>query len=304
LRRLRVGTRGSRLALAQTQIVLDLLSREVPGLVAQVQVIKTLGDRLPPEKRGETDGKGAFTEEIESLLLSGNVDLAVHSMKDLSVEVSAGVRIGATPTRGDPRDALVTRGKDVLDDLPKGATLGTSSMRRKAQLLKLRRDLRIVDLHGNVETRISKMGQLGLDGAVLAAVGLDRLSLGRVIAQRFPTDELVPAAGQGTLAVEIRDGDAELEKIVSRINDDGTERATTCERAFARATGGDCYVPVGAYAANNGRSLTLTGMLATPDGSRMLKRTMSATDAEGLGETLAREMMQDGGSAILRSAAT
>lgn len=304
MRKLRIGTRGSKLALAQTQIVLDLLSREVPGLEAQVQVIKTLGDLLPPEKRGETDGKGAFTDEIDSLLVRGDIDLAVHSMKDLSVEVGAGVRLGATPARGDPRDALVTLVRKEFVDLPKGATLGTSSMRRKAQLLNLRKDLRIVDLHGNVETRISKMSQMGLDGIVLAAAGLDRISRSEIITRRFSTDEVVPAAGQGTLAIEIREDDEDLEKIVSRINDEETMRASECERAFARATGGDCYVPVGAFAANNGRSLTLTGMIASPDGEHLLKRTMSGTDADGLGKALARDMLQAGGAAILGGAST
>ncbi|MDG6925110.1 MAG: hydroxymethylbilane synthase [Nitrososphaerota archaeon] len=304
MRKLRIGTRGSRLALAQTHIVLDLLSQETPGLGAQIQVVKTTGDRLPPEKRGETDGKGAFTDEIESLLIRGRIDLAVHSMKDLSVEVGSGLVIAATPVRGDPRDALVTSGGQGLADLRKGAILGTSSMRRRAQLLNMRNDLRLVDLHGNVETRISKMHRLGLDGVVLAAAGLDRLSLGDVITRRFSTDEVVPAAGQGTLAVEIREGDEELAKIVSRINDDRTMRASRCERAFARATGGDCYVPVGAYAADDGRSLTLTGMIASPDGEHLLKRTMTATDAEGLGETLALEMLQDGGAGILVRAGT
>ncbi len=304
MRKLRIGIRRSKLALAQTQIVLEMLSREVPGLKTQLHTVKTLGDRLPPEKRGETDGKGAFTDDIESLLLEGDLDMAVHSMKDLSVELCAGVKIGATPPRGDPRDALVSPGRNELVDLPKGASLGTSSIRRKAQLLNLRKDLRIVDLHGNVETRISKMSQLGLHGVVLAAVGLDRLSRSEIIVQRFSIDEVVPAAGQGTLAIEIREGDAELEKIVSRINDDKTMRASECERAFASAIGGDCYVPAGAYAANNGRSLTLTGMIASPDGGHLLKRTMSATDAEGLGKTLAQEMLQLGGAAILRSAAT
>jgi hydroxymethylbilane synthase len=279
-----------------------MLTKEVPGLEAQVQTVKTLGDRLPPDERGETDGKGAFTDDIESLLLRGEVDVAVHSMKDLSIELGAGAMIGATPPRGDPRDALISAEGGQFADLPKEAMVGTSSIRRKAQLLNLRKDIRVVGLSGNVETRIGKMGGMGLHGVVLAAAGLDRLSRSEIITQRFSTDEVVPAAGQGTLAVEIRVGDTELDRLVSRINDDDAMRASRCERAFARAIGGDCYVPAGAYAAPKGRSLMLTGMIASPDGRQLLKRTMTATDAEGLGKALAQEMLQLGGAAILRGA--
>lgn len=300
--KLRIGTRGSKLARIQTDIIADLLRQEVPGLELQIKVVRTLGDRLPPERRGETDGKGAFTDDIETLLLQGEVDLAVHSMKDLSVEAVPGLRVAATPVRGDARDALVTPGKTELAQLPKGAALGTSSVRRKAQLLNLRGDLRVVDLHGNVDTRISKMGRMALGGIVLAAAGLDRLSRSEIITRRFSVEEMVPAGGQGTLAVQIREGDAELEQTVSKINDAKTMGATECERVFAKTIGGSCKLPVGAYAESHGRSLTLTGMIASPDGARVLRRSMSATDAGGLGRALALEMLQLGGDAILGSA--
>jgi hydroxymethylbilane synthase len=298
-----VGTRGSVLALAQTRAVIDLLSQKLPKIETEVVKLRTAGDMLPPEKRGETDGKGAFTGDIEDLLARGELDLAVHSLKDLSVVPRRGLKIGATPPRGDPRDALVSLSGEQLSGLSKGASLGTSSIRRKAQLLMLRRDLRIVDVHGNVETRVRKMTELHLDGVVLAAAGLDRLSLGRRIAQRFSIDQLVPAAGQGTIAVQVRSGDREVEELVSAINDEETMRASECERAFARAIGGDCYVPAGAYASVNGRSLTLVGMIASSDGRAVLKKSATSTDPVALVEVLGNEMLRFGGAEIIKGAA-
>jgi len=302
-RKLRVGTRGSKLALAQTRTVLEMLSEKAPGIEPQVVTVRTVGDRLPAEKRGETDGKGAFTGDIEALLAKGELDLAVHSLKDLSVGIVGGLKIGATPPRGDPRDALVSSKGERLSDLPKGASVGTSSIRRRAQLLSLRRDLKIVDMHGNVETRVRKMDELHLAGLVLAAAGLDRLSMGERITQRFPVDEIVPSAGQGTIAVQVRKGDSEIERIVSKINDEETMRSSECERAFARAIGGDCYVPAGAHAAPKGRSLTLVGMIASSDGRSVLKRSATSTDPVELGEALGEELLQLGGAEIIRGSA-
>lgn len=303
LRKLRVGTRGSKLALAQTNLVLDLLSERNPNIEPQIIPVRTLGDRLPAEKRGETDGKGAFTGDIEELLMKGELDIAVHSLKDLSVELGKGLKVGATPPRGDPRDALVSSGKERLSELPKGAVVGTSSIRRRAQLLSLRKDLNVVDLHGNVETRVRKMSERSLDGIVLAAAGLDRLSMGDRTSQRFSVRELVPSAGQGTIAVQVRGGDGDVERVVSGINDEKTMRASDCERAFARTIGGDCYIPAGAHASVNGRSLTLIGMMASADGKKVLKRTATSTDPVGLGESLGKELLRLGGAEIVRGSA-
>jgi len=301
VRKVRIGTRGSALALEQTKIVVAMLSEKAPGLYAQVLPIKTLGDRLPPDapRRSETDGKGAFTGDIEALLVQGDLDMAVHSLKDLSVKLDGRLRIGATPPRGDPRDALVSAHGDGLVNLPKGASVGTSSVRRKAQLLGLRPDLRIMDLHGNVETRVRKMDKMGFEGIVLAAAGLDRLSLGERAVERFPVDKFVPAAGQGTIAVEIRRGDKEVEGLVSQISDEKTMLASECERAFASAIGGDCYVPAGANASVNGRSITLMGMIASPDGRKVLKNKMTSTDPIGLGKALGEELLRAGGADII-----
>jgi hydroxymethylbilane synthase len=298
-RRLRIGTRGSKLALAQTSIVATLLTQAAEGLEVQVVPVKTRGDTLPPSQRGEADGKGVFTEDIESMLLRGDLDLAVHSMKDLSVTIDPALVIAASPPRGDPRDALVSATKKTLDALPDGASLGTSSIRRKAQLLTLRKDLRLVDLHGNVETRIRKMTELGIDGVVLAAAGLDRLSLGKEITQRFPTSQLVPAAGQGALAVQARRKDAEMARLASKIDDPETATATECERDFAKAMGADCTLPIGAFASFEGRSITLTGMIASLDGNSVIRRSASSTDPRGLGTQLGNEILELGGAAIL-----
>lgn len=302
-RKVRVGTRGSRLALAQAEMVSRMLAEKAPELEVQLVTVKTAGDRLPPEKRGETDGKGAFTGDMEAMLLDGRLDLAVHSLKDLSVELDGRLRIAATLPRGDPRDALVSARHERLSDLPAGASLGTSSIRRKAQLLSLRRDLRMVDVHGNVETRVRKMEELHLGGVVLAAAGLDRLSMGDLISQRFPVEEVVPSAGQGIIAVEQRRGDPELERFAGRLNDEETMRCAECERAFARAIGGDCYVPAGAHASSSGRSLTLVGMISSTDGHEVLKRSATSTDPTGLGESLGEELLRLGGRKMIEGSA-
>ncbi len=298
-----MGTRGSSLALEQTRTVLAQLTAKSPGLATQIVPVKTYGDRLPAEKRTETDGKGAFTDDIEALLLKGELDMAVHSLKDLPVELDGGLEIGATPTRGDPRDAFVSPDGTTFADLPVGASIGTSSIRRRAQLLSLRRDLAIVEMHGNVETRVRKMNEMHLQGIVLAAAGMDRLSMGERIAQRFPVDQVVPAAGQGTIAVEVRKGDVEIARLVSQINDENGMLSARCERAFARAIGGDCYVPAGANASVNGRVLTLVGMIASPDGRTVLKKSANSTDPVGLGEALGEELLQLGGASLIRESA-
>ncbi len=301
--RLRVGARGSRLSRAQTQLVVDMLTSRVPGLEVQVVPIKTAGDRLPPEKRGAIDGKTAFTGDIETLLLEGEVDAAVHSMKDLSVELRDGLGIGATPPRGDPRDALVSLNGEALRELPEGAKVGTSSLRRRAQILNLRRDLAVVDLHGNVETRLGKMRQLGLGAIVLAAAGLERISEAGRITQLLSLDEMIPAAGQAALAVEVRRDDSETSKIVGRIDDVAARRESSCERAFTKSVGGDCFVPVGACARLQGDSLTITGVIASPDGRQLIRKALHSSgsgDVESLGRRLGEEMLEMGGEGILR----
>lgn len=293
------------MALAQTEIVVLMLKRARPEVKVQVVPIETLGDILPPDRRKEVDGKSAFTSEIEKQLVAGGVDAAVHSMKDLPNEIGEGLAIGATPVRGDARDALVTHSRMGFHDLPKGARLGTSSVRRRAQLLHLRDDIRVTELHGNVETRLKKIEELGLDGIILAVAGLVRLGLGNRASYTFGTEEMIPAVSQGVLAVETRADDASTLDVVASIDDRNTRHASECERAFSNRLGGDCYVPIGAYAEVDGQRLKVSGMVASLDGRRMAKASLTgnASAARNAGEKLATTLIESGGKRILEEIA-
>ena len=299
-RRVLVGTRGSRLALAQTEMVIELLQK-VDGGVEFVPVpMKTMGDSRLPGKDGGVDGKTAFTGEIDRALLEGRVDISVHSMKDLPLVVDKAVVV-ATPLRGDPRDALVSIGGGRLDSLKEGARIGTSSVRRKAQLLARRGDVEVVELHGNVETRLRKLVEEKLDGVVLAAAGLQRLGLGWRISQSFEPEEMVPAVCQGTVAVEARKEDAEVIGLLRRIDDPRTRAASECERAFSEELGGDCDVPLGAFAEIRDRALTVVGVVSDPEGKSPVRGTAEGTadDPRGVGKMLASKLMDSGGRRIL-----
>lgn len=302
MRRLVVGTRASKLSMAQTKIVTKLLSSRSKGLKIDTVTVRTLGDRLPPEERGSVDGKTAFTGDIESMLIKGTVDIAVHSLKDLPSKMDERLVIAATPPRADPRDVLVSKRRQKLSELPKGAKVGTSSLRRKAQLLRMRGDIEVVEVHGNVETRLRRM-QDGLDGVILAAAGLERMSASGRIAQYFTIDEMVPAVGQAIIAVQSRKEDEEVKRILFRIEDPKARVEATCERAFSQRLGGDCNVPVGAHAELSGESLSVVGMIASPDGKKMIKKALSgrATEADSLGDRLAKELLDLGGERILVS---
>lgn len=295
----RVGARSSRLSQAQTSIVSNLIAERFgDGLVMEIVPVKTLGDRLPPSAKrrlGKAGEKGAFTGDLETLLLEGKIDIAVHSMKDLTSEETEGLVIGATPPRSDPRDALVTAHKTTFRALPKNATVGTSSLRRKAQLLKMRRDLRVVELHGNVDSRLRRVSEGGgeLDAVVLAAAGLQRIGEGARISQTFSLEEMVPAVGQGIIAVQRRKGDADMDKVLSRIDDRVTGLEAMCEKAFARRLGVDCNVPVGGCAWVSGQSIKAVGVLAKEDGTGLRRGQVSGprADAESLGVKLAEELL-------------
>jgi hydroxymethylbilane synthase len=304
--RLVVGARSSRLSQAQTRIVLDLLRKTSPGIILEVSLIKTRGDRLPPERRTATkEGKRAFTSELEKMLLGGKIDIAVHSMKDLTSVLESGLVVGATPPREDPRDALMSGNNgDTISTLAKGARIGTSSLRRRAQLLRLRSDLNVVLLHGNVNTRIEKIGS-DLDAVVLAVAGLKRIGEEGRISQIFSVDEMVPAVGQGIIAVEMRKDDTRVSRIISRIDDDEAGAESVCERAFLERLGGDCYVPVGACSHASVDEIAVTGMIASPDGRDMVKKTLRSgrREASSLGRRLAVELLSNGGDMILKDGA-
>jgi len=297
---MKIGARSSRLSRAQAEIVFSLLKRSLGGEVSLEFVpVKTAGDRLPPREAylQGAGAKGAFTGEIERLLLKGEIDAGIHSMKDMTSDITDGLRIGATPPRNDPRDALISAGGATIGTLPKGAKVGTSSLRRKAQLLRLRGDLYIVELHGNVDTRLRKVSEGSshdLDAIVLAVAGLQRIGESSRISQTFSIDEMVPAVGQGTIAVQMRQDDSEVGEVLARIDDKSASLESECERAFAKRLGVDCNVPVGGCARTSGLTMRMVGVVAKADGSGLTRRALEGATREArvLGERVAEELLE------------
>ncbi|MDR5684138.1 MAG: hydroxymethylbilane synthase [Armatimonadota bacterium] len=286
----RVGTRGSRLSRAQTDTVTAALSAVHPGLRCQILVLQTTGDRSEAPLR-QSGATGWFTSEIERALLERRVDLAVHSLKDLPTAPTPGLVVAAIPPREDPRDALVSQHAS-LDALPYGARVGTSSPRRAAQLRAVRRDLEVVPLRGNVDTRLRKVRDGEVDAAVLAAAGLLRGGWSEAIAQLLDPEVLLPAAGQGALAVQVREDDVELQALVAALDDPPTRAAVTAERAFLRTLAGGCSLPAGALA-TVGDELVLRVLVASDDGRRVVRATRSGPveQASGIGEAAARQVL-------------
>lgn len=291
-----VGTRGSNLALVQTNWVVDQLKKENPGVEFEVKIIKTKGDLikdLPLDKIGD---KGLFVKEIEKSLLDGEIDMAVHSMKDMPSYLPEGLKFAHSPKREDPRDALIFKeGYKSLDDLPQGARIGTGSKRRKYQLLKHRPDLEIVPIRGNIETRIKKIETEKLDGVVLAASGLRRAGLDGKIDYYIPTDIMLPAPAQGILALEIREDDKETEKIIDSIKDDITKIQIDAERGFLIGVNGSCHIPMGAYCEIEGEKITLTGLYGDGEGKKIVVQSQVGTlaDAPKIGYELAKSVLKE-----------
>ncbi|MGE5178339.1 MAG: hydroxymethylbilane synthase [Bacteroidota bacterium] len=300
---MRIGTRGSALALAQSGHVRERLANggadEVP-----LEVIETSGDRNPMASLRRFGGKGIFTKEIEEALLLGRVDLAVHSLKDLPTEMTAGLTIGALLTREDPRDAVIARGGVPLEKLPRGSKVGTSSLRRRAQLLARRPDLEVVDLRGNVPTRIARLEEGRFDAIVIAAAGLRRLGLIDRATELLEDSFMLPAPGQGVVAIQIRDGDAKTASAVSSLHDSGAAAEAAAERSLLAALGGGCLVPIGARARVADGSLTLAGFVGDPSGRPALRRTARgpAADPEAVGRELAGMFLHEGARSILDKA--
>lgn len=295
----RVGARSSRLSQAQTTIVSDLIKKKAAEVALELVHVRTLGDRAPPSAWTESKAgaKGAFTGDLEELLLGGKIDIAIHSMKDLASEEAAGLVIGATPPRDDPRDALVTDDRATMKTLPKGARVGTSSLRRKAQILRMRPDLEVVELHGNVDTRLRKLADgdpSDLDAVVLAVAGLRRVGEAARISQTFSIDEMVPAVGQGVIAVQMRRDDRDVGRVLALINDEATALESRCERAFARRLGVDCNVPVGGCARVSGKTIRLVGMVAKEDGTEFRRKAATGHPGEAvaLGTALAEDLLR------------
>lgn len=305
MRTLKVGTRASRLARVQTDIVSSMLRAAMPRVQLEVVPVTTLGDRLPEEKRTEVEGKGAFTQDLETLLQTKEIDIAVHSMKDLPTRLADGLTIGATPVRADPRDAFVSAKGRQFADLENGAVVGTSSIRRKAQLRALRKDLEVVDLHGNVETRLNKLDASQMGGIVIAVAGLERLGRAERITQRFTLDEMIPAPCQGTIALEVRSDDGEVLKVLQAIDDAKVGAVSACERAFAIRLGGDCDLPAGFCTVLDGPSLFMVGAVLSPDGVESVRHTATADSSDPVkaGTRFAEELLELGGDRILREIA-
>ncbi len=302
MRELVVGTRGSALAMWQTQWVIDRLATLVPGLRLRIERIQTEGDVKTRAPLWQIGGAGLFVKEIERALLEGRIDLAVHSMKDLPSAMAEGLVVAAVPEREDPRDVCVSRLGHSLGDLPVGAPVGTSSSRRRAQLLAYRPDLQIVPLRGNVDTRLRKSEAEDLDAVVLAAAGLRRLGYQDRITEYLPLEMCLPAPGQGALAVQTREGDREVIEAVAGLDDDPSRKATEAERAFLRVMGGGCQLPMACLCRPEGSALVIDALAASSDGGRVI-RVRESGDVDnpaGLGDMAAQELLTLGAAELLQ----
>ncbi len=304
------ATRPSALARWQTQWVINALQKFHPGLICEEKIITTQGDKILDKPLPEIGGKGLFTQELESELLNGVVHCAVHSLKDLPVENPNGLTIGCIPTRGEVRDALISSRGYALSTLPKGASVGTSSLRRSAQLLSLRPDLHTESLRGNVDTRVRKALDGKYDAIILAGAGLTRLNLHQHVTEWLSLDVMLPAPGQGALAVQCRSTDQTTLNLLAALDNESTRKAVTAERAFLSGLGGGCAVPVAAYAAVNSEQpvlseveglsvVSLTGLVVSEDGKKIIKVNRQGVDALQLGNDLAQQAISQGASEIL-----
>jgi hydroxymethylbilane synthase len=295
--RLRIGSRGSELALWQAQHISDLLSAR--GHTVEIEIIKTTGDKITDVALAKVGTKGMFTKEIEEALVENQVDLAVHSLKDLPTELAADFEIAAIPIREDARDVFCSVKFASIDALPQGAKVGTSSLRRQAQLKAIRADLQIHPLRGNVDTRLRKLESGDYDAIILAAAGLNRLGKTQLVRQVIAVDVMTPAAGQGALAIEIRRGDGATRSLLAFLEDASARATTTCERALLNKLGGGCQVPIGAFAEIEGMCIRLNALVADPDGSKVLRETREGDDPARLGEEVGEILLRRGGDVIL-----
>jgi len=294
---LRIGSRGSQLALWQANYISCLLQQQ--GHAVSIEVIKTTGDRITDAALAKVGTKGMFTKEIEEALLDGRVDLAVHSLKDLPTEFPSDFVLAAIPERQDPRDAFLSKGYSRISELPNRARVGTSSLRRQAQLHALRNDLEVLPLRGNVDTRFRKMQAGEFDAIILAAAGLTRLGLSDAIREYLDSAEMCPAAGQGALAIETRADDSRTIAELKFLEHAPTRMAVDCERAALNRLGGGCQVPIGAYAQLSGQELLLQAVVASPDGREVVREQRSGSDPRKLGTEVARALLGRGAQRIL-----
>lgn len=297
---IRLGSRGSKLALWQAEFIQFEIERKT-GRKVEITRIKTTGDMILDVPLARVGGKGLFVKEIEEALLSGGIDLAVHSMKDVPTDLPDGLAIVAVTRREDPRDAFLSVKYRKFEELPRGAKLGTSSLRRQTQLLGLRPDLSVETLRGNLDTRIRKLEEGRYDAIILAAAGLRRLGWEAKITEYIPEEMSLPAIGQGALGIEIRVDDPDTREAVSFLNDRDTEFAVRAERGFLKRLEGGCQVPIASYGRTEGDSIFLKGMVGRPDGSEIIRDSArgSTSNPEALGEALAEQLLARGAKEIL-----
>lgn len=297
-----IGTRSSNLALWQANFIKDEIEKKYSDIKVVLKKMKTKGDKILDAPLSKIGGKGLFTKELEEAIINGEIDLAVHSLKDMPVALPKGLEIAAITKRLDPGDAFVSDKRKSFKDLPEGAKIGTSSLRRQAQLLNKRPDLKIFNLRGNVETRLRKMTEENLDAVILAVAGLKRLGFQDRIKEIISKEVMLPAVGQGALAVEIRENDEYIKKIIDFLNDSETRTATDAERAFLKKVEGGCQVPAGVYGEVSGKTLKLTGVIASLDGKRLYRKEIKTDtqNAENAGITLAEDLLNMGGQEILQ----
>jgi hydroxymethylbilane synthase len=298
---LRIGTRGSKLALTQSRWVRDKIEAKHPNLQVELVRIKTTGDKILDSPLAKIGGKGLFVKEIEEALLNERVDLAVHSMKDVPAELPEGLILATFPEREDPRDAFVSLKYGKLEQLPQGARVGTGSLRRAAQLLHIRPDLELVPLRGNVDTRLRKLETGEFQAIILAAAGMRRLGFTDRISQLLSTEQILPAIGQGALGLEVRHDDEQTIGLIYFLNDEKTEVRVQAERAFLKELEGGCQVPIAAFCRINNGQLHLQGMVAELDGSRIIRDKIRGerNEAEEMGIRLARRLLASGADEIL-----
>jgi len=295
--RLRIGSRGSQLALWQAHHISALLLAQ--GHSVSLEIIKTTGDKITDVALAKVGTKGMFTKEIEEALVENRIDLAVHSLKDLPTELAADFEIAAITTRENPRDVFCSVKFSNIDGVPRNGRIGTSSLRRQAQLKALRPDFDVHPLRGNVDTRLRKLEHGDYDAIILAAAGLNRLGKTQLIKQVIPADVMTPAAGQGALGIEIRRGDATTRSLLSFLDDAAARATTTCERALLSKLGGGCQVPIGAFAEMQGSTVYLNALVAHPDGTRILREARDGNDPVRLGNEVGETLLRRGGDAIL-----
>jgi hydroxymethylbilane synthase len=298
---IKIGTRASKLALWQANWVQSALNEKFPDQKIELVTIKTKGDKILDVPLAKVGGKGLFVKEIEQALLGGRIDLAVHSMKDMPAEIPDGLCIGAVPQREDPADVLVARDGLAFSKLKRGALIGTSSLRRAAQLQHVRPDISIVPLRGNLDTRLKKLQTENLDAVVLAAAGIKRLELTHRITEYLQADIMLPAVGQGALCIEMRQDDPVIGPMLAALDHPDSRAVVLGERAFLKRLGGSCQVPIAGHGEIVTATFALTGLVADVDGSRLIKATLSgpADDTEAIGVQLAEQLIARGADKIL-----